>query len=282
MAVRQHIGLAYLQSRPREAARVLEEQAPESVAALLADVPLRIGAPVVEEMHPAFAARCLDRLSEERQAGLLGAIGYQADAAVLRHLAAERRTALLGQLPTVRSLVVRTLLAYPEDTVGAWTNPQVISMTGDLLAGTALDRLRASGDHCPGRLFVTGPEHQLLGQVELVELLRADRQVPLESLLVPCEHILPARASLHSVLDHAAWRLQRTLPVVERGQRFAGVLEASVLASALQHGMAPDDAQARADVLASVGAGYWNVTAGILESLVALLPAGSAAYGDRR
>lgn len=284
MARPEQIGLAYLQAHPREAARVLEDLPAADVAALLDELPSRQGAPVVEEMQPVSAARCLELLDVELQSSLMAGIAFQSAAGILRQMDEDRRSNLLGQFPTARALVIRALLAYPQDRVGAWINPQVFSAASNVLAGVAIERVRVGGEICNGRFYVTGASQRLLGQVELTTLLRADPGTPLEQILVPCKFQLPAQAALHSILDHPGWEVYATLPVVERGHRYAGVLEYRVLSGALQHGLSLSSADVQGDAMSQIAAGYWNATAGILESLVALLPAGSSAEaaGDGR
>lgn len=278
MTQANQIGLAYLQAHPRDAARVLETLQPASVAELLKSTPARLCAPVLRAMHPARAALCLERLDDAVLATQMDALGSQGTASVLRHLDERRRSVVLDQLPASKAMILRMLLAYPQDTVGAWMDPPFLSMPLDLTAIQALQRLQASDAASGGRIWVTDEQGHLRGQLALDVLLRAHGQFSLQRLMEPCRLSLPARASLLSVLDHVGWQELPTLPVLERGQRLAGTLDRLTLSRALQHSRGPALPEAREDILSTVTSSYWNVTSGILESLVTLLPLGGASH----
>lgn len=265
------LSLAYLEAHPRDAARVLERLAPTAAADLLASVPLRLAAPVVRQMLPLFAARAMDRLGDDRAAGLLRAVGPQAGVAVLRQMPRARADTLIGQLPAPLAVAFRLLLGYPENTVGAWTDPRVLALTEDLLGAQAIEHLRASG-HEQDVLYVVDGEQRLVGVVPLVELLRAPADAPLRRLMQPPPTTVPAQSLISALHDHPGWASARALPVVERGERFAGVLWQTALASAQGPAHEQDQASTPGDVLSMLAGGYWSAVSGLVEVLVSWLP----------
>ena len=165
MAGTQDLSFAFLESHPVDAAKVLERIAPQNVAMLLTEMPMRLAAPVLRAMLPLHVARCLESLTDDMVPGLLRAMGPQSGVAVLHYVPESRRNVLLGQLPTVIAMAFRLLLGYPEDTVGAWMNPRVLALPGDTTAEMAIRRLRETDEESDSNLFVIGSDQRLLGRV---------------------------------------------------------------------------------------------------------------------
>lgn len=276
MADAASLSLAYVESYPADAARVLESLPPSDAADWLAATPVRIAAPVARQMLPLFAARAMDRLIDDSAAGLLRALGPQAGVAVLRQLPTSRADALLVLLPATAAVGFRLLLGYPENTVGAWADPHALALPPTATAAEAITAVRIS-EHAQDALHVTDRDQRLVGVVALVELLRADPATPLRQLMQPPAVTVPAQALIRSLREHPGWTEQRALPVVERGERFAGVLWQSTLDLAL----APDALETRqvtpADAVSLLADGYWASVSELIEVLVSWLPDGRRA-----
>jgi Mg/Co/Ni transporter MgtE len=272
MAGTDDLSFAFLESHPADGARVLERIAPQNVAALLADVPVRLAAPVLRAMQPLHVARCLETLAEDTVSGLLRAMGPQAGVAVLHYVPESRRNALLAQLPTALAMAFRLLLGYPEDTVGAWMDTRVLALPADTPAETVLRRLREAEGESDACIFVIGPGQRLLGQVDLPVVLRAAADAPLSKLMHRVKYTLPARAAIRAVDDHAGWDDYQMLPVVEREDRFVGALDRGVLARALLRTTRNQPSGGYGDVVANVASGYWLGVSSLIQLVVALLP----------
>lgn len=271
MSEPQSLSLAFLEAHPADAARVLERLAPNIAADLLDTLPQRLAAPVLRQMLPLFSARILGRLADDSAAGLLRAIGPQAGVALLRQLPTARADALLGLLPAGHAVAFRLLLGYPENTVGAWADPHALALTPQVSAGEAVERLRDT-EHEHDALYVVDDDQRLLGVVALVELLRVTPEVPLRRLMATPRVTVPAQSLIGAMRDHSGWTRDRALPVVERGERFAGVLRQSALALALAPSTIHPQRQTPGDGLSLLAGGYWAGVAGLIEVVVSWLP----------
>lgn len=272
MAGTEDLSYAFIESHPVDAARVLERIAPQNVAALLADMPARLAAPVVRSMLPLHAARCLESMDDHSVPGLLRAMGPQSGVAVLHYMAESRRNDLLVQLPTAQSMAYRLLLGYPEDTVGAWMDPRVLAMPADTTADAALRRLREAGDEGNAGIFVLGNGQRLLGHVAPSDLLRAAAEMPLYKIMRKTGYTLPARATIRAVEEHAGWDDFQSLPVVEGDERFVGALNRGVLARAFLRNRPNPSTGGYGDMVANVAGSYWTGVASLIQLIVSLLP----------
>ena len=187
---------------------------------------------------------------------------------ILRHFDETRRNGLLECLPTASAFAVRVLLAYPEDSVGAWMDNRAMALPPDTTVEEALERVREGGDEDSVDLYVVDHEQHLRGKVSLPELLRAPSGAPLAQLMHKPQYTLPARAPVASVREHEGWERFNTLPVLERGERFVG---------ALRHTMLRDAAQRRQEAAPVSGAAldnlagtYWLVFSGLIQTFIGL------------
>ena len=181
MAEAQTLTLAFVSSHPADAARVLEGLPAADAAALFASLPARAVAPALTAMLSPAAARIVVALEDTEALGLLTAAGVQGAVGILRHVAEPRRTRLIDGLPTVAALASKLLMGYVEDSVGAWTDPDVLALPGATHAAEALERWRAlpGGEEAAliGTLVSGSPRVQLetrIGGSRLLEELEDD------------------------------------------------------------------------------------------------------------
>jgi Mg/Co/Ni transporter MgtE len=263
--------LTYLAGHPAEAAQVLETLPRAASVALLARVPARIGAPVLEALGSSSAAGHLVDLEPERATALLGTVRVQTAAAALRHVPEPRRAALLDGMPTARALACRLLLGHPEWSVGAWADPDVVVFGPDTRVDEAIARLGQEGDRdISDGLYVADPGGRLLGVVAPGDLLRAPVHLRLDGLMRPPPTPLPAAMRVTAALRWQAWDETLSLPVIDRRGRLVGRVPRMMLARATAPSRASSgEGGALVAVMASA---YWNLVSGLLAAAVSMLP----------
>ncbi len=271
MADAETLTLAFIGAHPADAARVLEDLPAAAAAALFARVPARLGAPVLAAMLPPAAARSLAALDDDRAVALLAALGAQPLVAVLRHVPEPRRGRLLADLPTAAALAARLLLGLPEDSVGAWTDPDVVAVPPEASAGEALERVRRLAANV-ARVYVVDPAGRLAGYAELAALVRAPADLALAALMTKPAAALAVIAPLAGAARHPGWDHAEALPVVERDGRLIGVLTRAVLARALARIVAGPAAAPVDTVAGTLARGYWHALSGVVEAAATLLP----------
>ena len=280
MADAEVLTLAYVSSHPADAARVLERQSATEAAAVLARLPARAGAPALVAMLPPSAARVIAAVGDQVALALLTAAGAQGAVAVLRHVPEPRRSRLVDGLPMVTAVASRLLLGYPEDSVGAWADPQVVALAPDLGAQEAFARVRAEPDGEAREVYVVGEGQRLLGVVDLATLVRAPDWRTLEGLMQPPVATLSAAMPLTGAANHPAWKRATQLPVVARGNRLIGVLRLAVLADAAGRGRGGDRAGPDLTLAGFAARGYWDAVSGLVRAFLVLLPAAKPVRGD--
>jgi len=263
--------VAFLRAHPREAARALEQLNASDVSALLAAMPGRVAAPVIGRLPPGFAARSLASLPDEAVVRLLRRLSTPAIAALLRHLPEERRARLLDELPAATAVASRMLLRYPEDSIAALADTEVLTARPGDAVREVLARLKAASDDVGDFLYIVDEERRLRATVRPASLLHASASMSVAAVEVVDVPALPAQAAPRTVRDHAGWTRFSTLPVVERNGRLVGALRQGVLIHAVERG---PRVRVRRDAssLAAFAASGWSLMAALLQSLVNELP----------
>ncbi|MFP3983128.1 MAG: magnesium transporter MgtE N-terminal domain-containing protein [Desulfurivibrionaceae bacterium] len=281
MTEADRLTFSYLEEHPEEAARVLEALELEDAAALLASVPTRLGAPVLSAVLPPRAALYLDSLNNNLALALLGRMKARDGVSIIRYLPAEKRSRFISNLPTGRALAYRLLLGYPEETVGAWVDPEVLVFQPLRTAGEALSRFRQSSRLLPPFVYVVSEDRRLLGGLSLQELVAAPADSRLDQLMKKISRTLPAPSLLRNAVHREDWQSRDSIPVVEKGNRFIGVLHHSTLRVLLaRQSVSPGKLEKRSAV-AAAGAAYWQLVSSLIELLIDLLPGGSLERGNR-
>ncbi len=281
MAETDRLTLAYVEAHPGDAARVLERLPTEQASAFFAALPARALAPALGAMLPIAAGRILAELADEQTVALLSALGTQPALSVLRHVPDARRTRLVTELPTVTAVASRLLLGYPDDSVGAWTDPEVVALPADAAVEDALVRVRAMSGSRVEEIYTVGMGERLLGSVELATLLRAPAHAALETIARKPHAVLPAASPLAGAATHRGWQHAAGLPVVEANERLIGVLRRATLMRALARNRSLTAQAETLDVLGVMANGYWQAIAGLVGAAVAALPSIQPVAGPR-
>ncbi len=214
--------IAYLERLPESAANVIAGMRPQDAAALFETLPTRIVTPIVEKMEKWPAARCLQNLSMENAAAILGEISYQDAMVLLRLTPVERRDAILAQLPSRLARDLKESLRYPRNCVGAWMDLSVPSLSLNATIKDAVSVARAGpvGDS----IFVVDDDQRLAGVVRAETLLRYSAGTRLADIIQTGLKPLFSRALLREAALEPAWNEFLRLPVAGRNGQLLGAL----------------------------------------------------------
>jgi len=268
MEVDQSLARNFAEEHPAEAARVLEEMMPDEIAGYLDALPPRAAANVLQKMTSSSAAECLPRLSLARFAQILAALPLDRAAALLRRLEPARQEELLARAPADVGALLGRLLRYPENSAGALMDPRALALPEDIAAAEALARLRRAPRHALYYIYVVNREQQLVGVMNLRELMLAPPRETLSAAMRREIMTLPALAGRIAIVEHPGWRDVHALPVVDDNGLFLGVLRYETLRQLERESAAPHTGGGLAAVL-TLGELCWVGLAGMLTDLTA-------------
>ena len=280
MANPESLTLAFVTLHPSEAARVLERMAAPDAAALFGRVPARAGAPVLTAMLPSAAARVVSILESRVALSMLSAAGTQAAVTVLRQVPDPQRSQLIDGLPTAAAIASRLLLGYPDDSVGAWSDPDVVVLSPEATIAEALTRVKSGDESRVEQVFAVDREQHLVGMIELHELLRAPEATSLASIMHKPTAVLNGAATVSGAANQRGWQQASALPVIDSSGRLIGVLRRASLARALARNRLQTPVDEGAPLLALFARGYWTAVSSLAEAAITLLPPQKPLYEE--
>lgn len=249
------LALHFLEEEPLAAARRLELQEAEHSAAMLNKAPAPIAAKVLAAMLPAFAAPILALLDNEDAARLLKALTNADIAALLRQLPDTARQHFLGVLPLKKQTACQLLLSYPNYTVGAWTETDLLVLDNQMDAGDALLRLKKRAYSETRDIYLVNDKRQISGKLSVYAILRAASNTPLTRLMQPVNESISGFTELNAALELPVWRQQDTLAVVNQQQALLGIIHHHQLRHAISRAEPEDTAKPLpGDILGAYGA----------------------------
>lgn len=266
----QKLSRAFAEQYPGEAARVLEGLSESEVAAYLAELPAAVAAPVVAAMLPLAAAGVLGRMAPETGGAVVAVLGPERAASALRCLDRGSREALLARLRPGRRAALGLLMAYPEDTVGAWADPRTLALRRDATVAWARHAVAASVAPANCDLYVVDGDRRLRGWLPVGKLLRSDAAARLEQVMDPGPAVLPATAGVGEARGDGGWIGHASLPVVDGRGRLIGAVSAETLDRALGLGQ-ERPAEAGSGALGTLVGTYLQAGVGLLQGLWGLL-----------
>ena len=200
------------------------EEGEEILAAVGHDKELE--ADVFEELDDEHQVEFLKERSDEEVAGVLARMASDDAADLLLEIEQDRRIPVLNLLPAAKQLKIKRLLGYNPSTAGGLMNPDFASLPADATVAQALELVRGS-ELAPSQLlalWVTDADGRLVGGVFASELIRAERDAAVTSLIetrVPAvspEMELPEVARLMADFNLLA------IPVIDEHQKPIGVV----------------------------------------------------------
>jgi magnesium transporter len=205
----------FAQEHPNDFARLLDRGEVGEVVRLLSRMDREPAARILSRMNATRAADVLTKLERDEAAQLLGEAGPSRAALILSHVDAATRRALLERMKGRGAEAVRRLLVHGARTAGSVMDAMVLSIADDATADEALQQAKLHAEHTLFYLYVVDRDQLLVGVITLTELLCADPEATVQSLMTDRPAAIGSRASLLAIAAHPAWRDHHALPVVD-------------------------------------------------------------------
>ena len=262
---------AFTDAHPAEVARVLESLPVADAAEVMGELPFDRLAELLAWLAPPLAASSLDLIELNKVAAALSATRHDVAATIIRAMGPERRSRVIESLSRAARKATKNLLRYSQDTAGSLMDSQVLALAETVSAGDAVKRLIGAAKHALHYVYVVSEDQNLVGVVNLPELMAARPDQLLGLIAVRPVESVSARARWQVIVAHPAWTRFHALPVVEAGGRFVGVLRYASLRK-LQDRLLDTGLQDHGTQTASaLGELYGLGLRGLLESAAAIV-----------
>lgn len=236
----QSLTQAFLLNHPLNAARKLEAMAPQDVVAVLQQQKLHVMVRVLEKLAPSLSLSALQLLPAATAAKALEVMDVGLALNLLAQLDDAQREDLLGHMQKLTAEEFRTLLNYPENTVGRLMNPAIIAFNQRTTAGGAIEQLRNQHAGSLGHMFLLDDAMRLSAKVDLKRLPLVDPQTPLAALAEPVRVYVFAMDPREEVYEKLHQHEVDVLPVVDLDMHLVGVVEGQELLDTVREELVTD------------------------------------------
>jgi magnesium transporter len=271
----------FAQEHPSDLARLLDRGSAEQVAPLLDGLDREASGRLLSRMNPSTAATVITQLNSDAAAQLLRAAGVSRAALILSHADATTRLSVLDAMTGREAHAVRRLLIHSARTAGSIMDAMVLSVADDANASEALAQVRQHAEHVMFYVYIVDREQRLVGVVTLRELLGADGDDTVQTLMRDRPEAIGARSSLLAIVAHPGWRHYHAMPVVDERGVLIGAIRyetARSIERELGQAVRQSDVSQTAGALAQL---YAIGALGMVEWFTALSPTGKGRKRDR-
>ena len=224
MDAESRLTLAYLRAYPLEATKHLETWDAGEIAGLLTAFSPEDSAPLLEQFSSHQAAEVLLLLPQEQAVDILTTLPTHAATGILRQCDPAMQKDLLARLDQTVGPGLRLSVSYPEGTAASLSDPRVVTLPPDIPVSAALERIRRSARRATYYQYVVERDGVLVGLVTTKELLVADTDQLVASLVRDQLETVSAEATEQELQQNLNWQLYHTLPVVDRQRHFLGAI----------------------------------------------------------
>ena len=215
----------FVELHPDDAARAFETLDPTDAVRLLKSLPAKFASALVERLTPHRAAPLLDQIDAARVRELLEKLPIRSSSALLHHLSEAKQQEVVADLPEKDARWLRELAEHSPETAGGMMEPRVASLALDLTAQQAATAIRKAPREALHYLYVTRRDGQLVGVLNMRDLLLARPQDPIEPLVRQPVLSVPATMPRDEAIDLMMERGFLALPVVDAEHRLVGVIK---------------------------------------------------------
>jgi magnesium transporter len=200
------------QLRLQEAATVLSMLSIPRTTEVLDQPTLRRRSAIVEKLEPGRASQLLEALSSDQRTEIVRGMGEVA------------RRRLLPKLSPEVGAEVESLLRYPESTAGGIMTTEFVRLDPGMTVGDALRHIRSVAKEKESiyACYVMDPAGKLLGSVSLRDLVMADVNQPLTSVMRKKPVTVNALDDRETVAARIAKYNLLAVPVLESDGRVVG------------------------------------------------------------
>lgn len=221
---------------PSDLADILEDLDRNSQMALFSSLDEERAADVLEELEPEAQASLLEALPVERAADVLEKMPADEVADIMDGLDKDTAESLLSEMESESSQEVRSLMAYPENTVGSLMSTDYLGFPAETTVERVLSELRRLKPEAETiyYLYVVDKAGRYKATVTLRDLVVAEPGMRLSAIMNPEVEALNDLDDVYSIAELLLKYKLHAVPVTEEGGLMVGTI---VIEDVLEHVM---------------------------------------------
>jgi magnesium transporter len=189
-------------------------------------LPRPLASRVFRHLRPGQERALLADLTDEETRGLLAELSPDDRTHILAELPGQVTQRLLNLLPPEELEQARSLLGYPEESVGRLMTPHYVAVHPEWSIAESLSHIRSFGmdRETINRIYVVDVDWRLLGDISLRRIILADPDDTAEQVMVPSRTALSAFADREDAVRLIRRYGLETLPVIDSDGVLMGIV----------------------------------------------------------
>lgn len=235
-----NLNRAFFLNHPAIAARELENIHHDQAAEMLEQQDHYIAADVFENISPGTADEIFQSFSLNFANDLLLNLDTSTSLALLSRLSIEKREEYLANMSEATAKEFRSLLAYPENSIGRIMSSHIIAFNKNTVVDDAIRQLKSLNLDSIHHLFLLNDEMKLEAEVEIQKLALVDGKQQLNSISRPIITYVTATDHKDELLEQLEKHVIDTVPVVDINFKLIGVVRSHGLMEAMREDISSD------------------------------------------
>lgn len=225
---------------PDDAARELEKISTREAAEILGAQSPHISARVMDRMSPGSVTAILKKLPRDIAIQFLCNLETGVSISQLNALNKEEREDLFAGMEKMTAAEFRSLLEYPENSVGRVMNQDFFACSRQLTVDESVDLLRKQKRGNIKHVFLLNDNMQLDSMLDIHTLVLADGNEKLTGLSRPVTAFVNEMDSSEEVIEKLDKFQLAVLPVIDINHKLVGVIRSQGLLDTLRDDLATD------------------------------------------
>ena len=212
---------------PADIADIVEDLPPAEREAVFETIDEEVAAETLEELDPDVQVSVVESLDKDRAADIVEEMDPDAAADLLGDLPEERSGEILKEMEPEERREVTQLLEFGEHTAAGRMTTEFIAIDEIAVVDDAIEALKTfeGGREALATIYLTGPNHRLVGSVPLVKIAISSPSAQLSSLSEPYIACAPDTPENEVAALFDKYNLI-TLAVVDEHGRLSGIITA--------------------------------------------------------
>lgn len=182
---------------------------------------------VFTEMDTELSRKTLEGMGAEQVAGLISELESDDAIGLIENLNFDFQQEIIKNLSGKTRVVLEEGLSFPEESAGRIMQREFVAIPEFWTVGKTIDYLRAAAGNLPEEffdVFVITPGYNVVGEIPLNRLIRAQRSEKIQALASEDIHPIPAAMDQEEVAHLFRRENLVSAPVVDEGGRLIGVI----------------------------------------------------------
>lgn len=212
-------------SHPLQAAQAIEELTEEEIAAVLDEFHADQLIEVVKLMNKYKIAKCLKLIKMTQVVALIEKMEVQDAELILRQCDEDFLNVILNSISKKRALILQQKLRYKPLTVGSFMNPVDFSLKKEQTIKEAIKVIKLEKESLTSVIPVSTIDGKLEGLVKIHDLLLAEKNSLVESIMNTEIPKFSDDMSIESIIIHPGWYEYQSIPVTDSLNKLVGILD---------------------------------------------------------